>query len=345
MEKMIQKDKNGLTVVDFFCGAGIGAVGIKYAGYETVFAFDNNKHAINTYNANFDHKAVLLDAKKIDFNEIPYADVFVGGFPCQPFSNSGKNLGENDPEKGGLGEIMFNAIKYKKPKAFLIENVSGITQKKHKDYFHKLLNLATDEYNISWELLNCVNYGIAQGRKRVFIVGIRKDIKETFNMPETSNVIYSIRDAIGDLPQRPNNINNHDDSKSFKLRKDEIPFAHKIPVGSNWRSLCEEDQKAFLKTAFYSGGGRTGFLRKVNIDEPAKTILSSPMGKNTAQILDWGINDQRRFTVRESLRLQSVPDHFFFPDTVPLAKQYERCSGIPSLMAYKLMLEIEKTIK
>ena len=345
MEKMEKMEKNGLTVIDFFCGAGIGAVGIEYAGFETLFAFDNNKHAVDTYNANFKHKAIRLDAKTIDFEQIPSADVFVGGFPCQPFSSSGKNLGELDPNKGSLGEIMFDAIKHKKPKAFLIENVSGITNKKHKNYFDKLLSITKDLYNITWELSNCSEYGVPQNRKRVFIIGIRKDLNASFKMPEKSNHLYTVRDAISDLSTIPDNINNHDNKDSFKLRKDEIPFANKVPVGGNWRDLCVEDQKTFLKTAFYSGGGRTGFLRKVKLDEPARTILSSPMGKNTAQILDWGNGeDSRRFTVRESLRLQSVPDEFFFPESVPTSKQYERCSGIPSLMSYKLMIQIKKTI-
>ena len=68
------------------------------------------------------------------------------------------------------------------------------------------------------------------------------------------------------------------------------------------------------------------------------------MGKATAQILDWGIGDQRRYTVRESLRLQSVPDWFSFSGTVPMAKQYERCSGIPSIVAYRIMLGIAECL-
>lgn len=69
------------------------------------------------------------------------------------------------------------------------------------------------------------------------------------------------------------------------------------------------------------------------------------MGKATSQILDWGIGDDRRYTVRESLRLQTVPDWFSFPDDVPHSVQYERCSGIPSLVSYKLMINLQKAIK
>jgi hypothetical protein len=77
----------------------------------------------------------------------------------------------------------------------------------------------------------------------------------------------------------------HEFHHSWSIRKDEEPFVHKIPEGGNWKSLDIEDQKAFMKGTFNSGGGRTGFLAVMNKDKPTRTIMSSPMGKNNAQIL------------------------------------------------------------
>ncbi len=346
MESMPQLKDNGLKVADFFCGAGIGAVGIKAAGFNTVFAFDNSKHAVNAYNHNFKgHNALVLDANDIEFKDIPDADLYVGGFPCQPFSISGSRLGEHDPDKGNLGKIMCDFIVNNKPKSFFLENVKGLSDKRNRGFLDSLIEYLSTEYEVTWDVINCYEYGVPQVRERVFIIGIRKDIGKKFQFPEKSLGRFNIFDAIGDLPQKPNNINNHDDLKAFKIRNDEKPYVDKIPVGKNWKSLEVEDQKAFMKKGFYSGGGRTGALRKVSPDQPAKTILSTPMGKATAQILDWGIGDPRRYTVRESLRLQTVPDSYVFPDTVSPRKQYERCSGIPSLVAYKITKEIAKLIK
>lgn len=346
MEKLKKLKKNGFTVVDFFCGAGIGAIGTEYAGFQTIFAFDNNKHAVKTYNHNMNDKvAVLLDAKNLRYEDIPYADFYTGGFPCQPFSTAGKNLGEDDPDKGNLGLIITNCILYNEPKGFMLENVSGLSNKKNKHFLEKIIEMLSQKYDVHYQLINCLDYGVPQERVRVFIMGTRKDLNAKFTFPEKTNKVYTVRDAIGDLPQKPNNLNNHDDNPSFKLRNDEKPFAHKISVGKNWKELPEEDQKAFMKGAFYSGGGRTGFLRKIDPDKPSKTIMSSVMGKATALILDWGINDQRRYTVRESLRLQTVPDEFNFPNDIPAAKQYERCSGIPSLVSYKFMLQLKNSIE
>ena len=222
----------------------------------------------------------------------------------------------------------------------MIENVKGIVGPKNKDFFNNLLDiLSSGGYRIKWKILNCYEYGIPQKRERVFVIGIRNDIRGVFYFPDKieQSKRVNIKTAIQGLTEIPNGLNNH---SGFGLRNDEKPFAHKIRPGENWKALPIEDQKAFMKKGFYSGGGRAGALYKVDFNNPSRTILSSPMGKATAQLVDYGNGTIRRFTVRESLRLQTAPDWFYFPDHIPLSKQYERCSGIPSLMAYKLFLNI-----
>lgn len=342
--KIKKLPKNNLTIVDFFCGAGIGAIGAELAGFKTIFAFDNNKHAVATFNKNISPVAQILDIQKDEINA-PWANIYTGGFPCQPFSFFGNQEGENDKKKGNLGEIFCHKILKNKPDAFLMENVQGLISKKNIDFFNKLISILERKYNVSWKLMDCSEYGVPQKRKRVFIVGILKKFKKKFKFPEKSEKTYSVRDALDGLSRTPDNTNNHYDNDMFKLRNDEKPYAHKVPIGGNWKDLPVEDQKAFMKKGYYSGGGRTGSLWKVDPDKPSKTILSTPMGKATAQILDWGDGNLRRFTVRESLRLQTVPDWFSFDDSVPIRKQYERCSGIPSLVSYKLLLEIKKVIE
>ena len=352
----MNKEKN--TMIDLFCGAGIGAIGFKNAGLNIIYAIDNNKHAVSTYNKNIGNHAVLDDIRNIALKTLPDADIISGGFPCQSFSFSGKNLGENDPKTGDLADVFFQAIATKKPKAFLLENVKGLVSKKHKDFFNRLLKeFENIGYNLNVEVINCVDYGVPQKRQRVFVVGIRSDIKNTFHFPEKSKTVKTIRDAIGDLGE-PSSYN--DGSLSYPknhyglgIRKDEEPFIDKVPIGGNWKDIPVDDQKKFLGKSFYGKGGRTGFLRKMSFDKPSLTITSNMDGKFNAQIVDNfdkygididGIPKARRFTVRECLRLQTVPDCFYFDDSIPLRKQYERCSGIPSSFAEKLALEIIKVI-
>lgn len=404
---MIELPKNGLTMTDLFCGAGVGASGFKLAGYDIRYAIDNQAYAVNTYNQNIGNHALLGDIRKIKSIDIPDTDVVTGGFPCTPFSVAGKGEGTNDKEKGDLGYHFYRIIKEKQPKAFLMENVAGLLSKKHRTFFDELMKLFEEAgYNVSWKLINTWEYGVPQLRKRVFAIGIRKDLEKVFVFPDPipEEERTTIRYAIGDLPD-PDGLNNHN---GYGIRKDEEPFIDKVPPGGNWRDIPEEDQKQFLGKAFYSGGGRTGFLRKVKFDNPAWTLTSCMNGKNNAQIVDnrdkygvWEIRNQqdyykgdyssryksrnrqkqwnepsftivssarqlplypepenydiremehytvappRRFTVRECLRLQTVPDWFSFDSDVSLAHQYERCSGIPSLIAYQFGIELSKLL-
>lgn len=334
------------TIGDMFCGAGIGAVGAKQLGIKVAFAFDNNKHAVRNYNNNIEDVAILADAKTLDISSLPYADILTGGFPCQPFSVGGKGLGELDPDKGNLGKHACSIIDTIRPKAFLLENVKGLTHKKNMHFFNELVTLLSLEYNVTTEVVDCSDYGVPQKRERVFIVGIRKDLNSCFVFPEKTHrkCKVTINDAIGDIKIKDEMgyILNH--QEDCGIRNDELPYVNKIPVGGNWKDLEVEDQMAFMKKGFYSGGGRTGALHKVDPSKTAKTILSSPMGKATAQILHWAGQEARRYTVRESLRLQTVPDWFYFDDETPLMKQYERCSGIPTLVSYILLKEIKDII-
>lgn len=327
-----------------FCGAGIGAVGAKQAGFKSIWAFDFNKYAVQTYNKNIENVAFIQNANTLDFDSLGDVDVVTAGFPCQPFSFSGLGLGIQDPKSGNLGRMTCDFLMYTKPKTFMLENVKGIISKKNKPFFNSLIDFLSIEYNITWKMINCADYGVPQKRERVFVVGIHKSLYIIFNFPKEThkNNHVSIRDAIEDIKIKGDYISNH--SVDCGLRTDEKPYADLIPHGKHWRSLPIIDQKIYMKGAFNSSGGRTGGLQKMDLDKPAKTILSSPMGKMTAQLLQWDNNPTRRYTVRESLRLQSVPDWFYFDENIPLYKQYERVSGIPSLVERIIMTELKNIL-
>ncbi|MEG0900256.1 MAG: DNA (cytosine-5-)-methyltransferase [Oscillospiraceae bacterium] len=411
---MIEREKNGFTVVDLFCGAGVGACGTLLAGYEIVYAVDNQKYAIDTYNKNIGNHAVQRDIRTVMAEEIPDHDLMIATPVCTSFSFSGNGKGVEDEKYGDLSFHFLRILKAKKPKAFLFENVNGMVCKKHKPFFEELIKTIENiGYEVKWNVFNCYEYGVPQHRKRIFMVGIREDIKKEFHFPEkiAEELRTNIRYAIGDLPNPDMVLNSSKDIQfiadekscvdnhiGYGIRNDEKPFIDKVPIGGNWKALNEEDARAFMGKAFESGGGRTGFLRKVVFDKPCYAITSTMNGKNNAQIMDnqdkyyeggfsprylsrnrqrqwdeasftivsearqlplypepanydirkmeeYDVPPPRRFTVRECLRLQTVPDWFKFSEDIKLNKQYARCSGIPSLMAYKLVIEIEKCLK
>jgi len=331
-----------LTIVDLFCGAGIGAIGFQQAGFKILYANDIEQYAVDTYNNNIGNHAVCNDIRDININDIPNTDVIIAGVPCNSFSFAGKNEGITDKQYGDLFEQFNRIVKGKMPKAFMFENVKGLLSKKHKPIFNHLLIFLTNiGYDITWKLTNSIEYGIPQKRERVFVVGIRKDLNLKYEFPTPTNITNTIRDTIGNMPE-PNEPNDYYNHYGLGIRKDELPFIHKVPIGGNWKDIPIEDQKLFLGNAYYSEGGRTGFLRKVSFDKPSLTITATIDGKFNAQIVDlrdkYNDNNKigcRRFTVRECLRLQTVPDWFYFDDNISIRKQYDRTGGgIPTNLAY-----------
>ena len=416
---------NNITVVDLFCGGGIGAVGVKMAGFNIIYSLDFNKFAVDTYNKNIGNHCHCKDIKKMDLREIPKSDIILASPTCKTFSFAGNNKGFLDKIHGDLSYYFLEVLKLNKPKIFVFENVKGMVSKKHIEYFKAFLReIELVGYRLTYKVLNAYNYGVPQLRERLILVGIRNDINKEFVFPDEVSECEkkNIYDAIFDLTQPRMVMNSKKDIQyinnkdtltknhiGFGIRNDEKEFIDKIPSGSNWRSLSEEDAKKFLGKAFYNGGGKTGFLRKIDVSKPSYTITSTMNGKNNAQIIDskdilnyehknirnqdiylesgystryksrnrqkqWNepsftivsearqlplypepknydirteknISPPRRFTVRECLRLQSVPDLFVIDESISLQKQYEIVgNGIPSLIIYKIFKNIEKIL-
>lgn len=313
-----QQESNGLRVVDLFCGAGVGACGIKMAGFDIVWSVDNDKYAVKTYQRNIGNHVVCKNIKDVKSNEIPKHDIMVATPVCKSFSVAGNKKGFDDSKNGDLTFHFTRLLKECMPKAFLFENVPGMVSSSNKETFLQVVNEIEEYgYKIKWKVINCFNYGVPQERKRLFLVGIRKDIKKEFNFPEETIDRKNIFYAIGDIKNNKNIPNNKD----------------VLELGYSSRYMSRNRQRQW--------------------NEPSFTIVSEvrhlplyPEPPNY-DIRVENINEKkppRRFTVRECLRLQTVPDWFKFEDDIPLKKQYERCSGIPSLIAYKLMICIKETI-
>lgn len=326
-----QLPPNGLTVAELFAGGGLMAVGLRAAGFRLVWANDFDRNAVKAYRHNLGDHIVHGDITAIDPADIPDTDVIAGGPPCQDYSVAGTGAGENG-ERGKLVWAYLRIIEAKRPKAFVFENVKGLITKKHRPTFDALLAKFEEiGYNVSWRLINAWDYGVAQKRERVFIVGIRNDLGFTYEFPEPLPEDYRtrvLRDVIGDLPESfPNHV-------GYGLRNDEKPFAHKIPPGGNWRNLSVEDQRVFWNEKIPTEGGSTNGLRRRSWDEAPGTITTTPMQKLSCQLHP---EEDRRFTVRECLRIQSVPDWYVLPDDISLSAQYRIVgNGVASRVAWYL---------
>jgi DNA (cytosine-5)-methyltransferase 1 len=298
-----QLPANGLTVLELFCGGGLGAVGFKAAGYDIIKALDFDKNAVAAYRYNFGDHVEQADINSVDIGSLPNTDVIFGGPPCQDYSNAGKGAGE-EGERGKLVWRYLEIITEKKPKAFVFENVKGLIGKKHRHTFDALLTKFSEiGYEISWQLVNAWDYGVAEKRERVFIVGVRQDLGIKFEFPAPMEGDYRtkvLRDVIGDLPEITSFYYVNRGSWGDKLVKSVFDLDDVSP--------------AVKAQNMPYPPGYPGHQKDAN-----KHSMETP----------------RRFTVRECLRIQSVPDSYVLPDTISLSAQYKIVgNGIASRVAW-----------
>lgn len=179
-----------LTSVEICAGAGGQALGLELAGFSHTVLIEYERDYCNCLRYNRPNWDVrCMDVR--DFDGTPYRgkiDLLAGGVPCPPFSIAGKQLGKADDRD--LFPEMLRLVYEINPRAVMIENVRGLLDSKFDDYRNSIINkLDNLNYNIHVKLLNASDYGVPQLRPRVVIVGIRKDIEDTFAFPECTSLI------------------------------------------------------------------------------------------------------------------------------------------------------------
>jgi len=141
--------------------------------YEHIFSSEIDKFAIQSLKANYSPGILYGDITKRNVAEVPYVDLYVAGFPCQPFSTAGHLRGFAD-QRSGVFFTCLNYIRTQRPKHFILENVKNILR---TDFFKvvqtELDSLREQGYNIDLAVLKTSDYGIPQNRERLFIVGSR----------------------------------------------------------------------------------------------------------------------------------------------------------------------------
>ena len=155
---------------------------------------------------------------------------------------------------------------------FLFENVKGMLSHDKGRTFETIKNIFEEKgYTIEYKVLNVVDYNVAQKRERLIVIGIRNDLinKLSFKFPLKKENKLVLRDILLDAPK----------SEGAKYSKEKL-FSL-VPPGGYWRDIPEYKVKAYMKSCWYMGGGRTGILRKLSLDEPSLTILITPQMKQT----------------------------------------------------------------
>lgn len=353
-----------MRAIELFAGAGGLGIGVSQAGFRPDLVVEWDRWCCDTLRENKNAKVIPLarwplpteaDVRDVDFQKFANTvDLVTGGPPCQPFSIGGRHGAHSD--KRDMWPEAVRAIREVKPRAFIFENVKGLTRatfasylsyiekqlsypeivkRSGEDWLDHLARLERHhtgrkqisglEYRVLFQVLNAANYGVPQRRERVVFVGFRKDLKVAWSFPrETHSLDALIWDQMhGDYWER-HEVRKRDRviSERFMARSKQIRGK---PKSYAWRTtrdalagLPDPEKDPIAAAEFHNHrfqGGARSYVGHTGspMDEPAKTLKAGvhgvPGGENMLLKPDGSV---RYFTVRESARLQTFPDHFRF---------------------------------
>lgn len=302
-----------LKIVSLFSGCGGLDYGLEMAGMKVIWANDIEKTVKETYQNNIG-PIHIADITSIEATDIPEHDVFVAGFPCQPFSSIGNRLGILDA-RGTLFQDCLRIIKAKQPRVVLFENVRGILSTKNEDgtllidSIVSLLENCGQGYDVQYKLMLSSEYGVPQNRYRVIFVAFRSDLKINYSFPNPTTSLDDPSLTVGAVINIPPHIANQSDIRD--LPPQSMMLIPHIPEGGSWKDipfefLPERLKKIRLNMKKY---GTPNFYRRFSRLEINGTITARANPENCGIIHPL---ENRRYSVREIARIQSFPDDFVF---------------------------------
>ncbi len=296
-----------MKLLSLFSGCGGLDLGFEKAGFEIPVANEFDSAIWQTFKLNHTKtQLVTEDIRNLAADFFPDdIDGIIGGPPCQSWSEAGAQRGIND-SRGALFLDYIRILKAKKPKFFLAENVSGMLANRHSNEVNFIIETFKNcGYNVTINLVNAKNYGVAQERKRVFFIGFRQDLNINFKFPKGSTF---------------------DDSKKLNLRDViwDLQFSAIPAAEGNFHNAQAENNNEF-----FTGNFSTIFMSRNRVkswDEQAFTVQASGRhcqlhpqapkmifcGKDIFKFEPGKENLYRRMTVREIARIQGFSDDFKF---------------------------------
>jgi DNA (cytosine-5)-methyltransferase 1 len=358
---MSSNKEDKIPILSFYSGGGFMDMGFEQAGFEIKWTneFDEvfaKLHAagISSWRKSRGNgiKAEIFNIKSIttiSSDEIvseafpigkPEHFGIIGGPPCQDFSIQGNMVGFSG-ERGKLTVVFFDKILDLKPTFFVMENVTGLTKSEStKTHLVTLLKRCEDEYYIDHDTLNALDFGVPQHRERVFFVGIRKDkIDEKYVKPKITGKWFDWPEnrkykdaetkyewpkavAFGKSLTKPKNI-------PLKLCVENclVPYRelNKIANAKEYFNLYIEEER--LSKIEEGETNRPSFKRLHRF----KFSPTACYGNNEVHLHPY---KHRRLSVRETLRIQGVPDSYILPKELPLTKKFKMIgNGVPVPLA------------
>ena len=345
--------------LSFFSGAMGLDLGIERAGFDIRLACEFDKYCRQTIAQNKPEIALISDINKYSSDEVlefagltrdDDVDLIVGGPPCQAFSTAGKRHGFND-ERGNAFLTYLNIVLSIRPKYFIIENVRGLLSCPMQHRPHDMRgpdfpDLSLDEkpggalnfvlsiisrngYGFSFNLYNSANFGTPQVRERVVIICSRDGKKPPFLTPTNSEQgLYGLK-PWNTFRKAVKGIKEH---HHINFPEKRLRYYKMLTEGQNWKALPDELQREAMGNSYFSGGGKTGFLRRLSWDRPAPTLVTHPAMPATDLAHP---EADRPLSIEEYKRLQEFPDNWKLCG--PLLEQYKQIgNAVPGSLGYAI---------
>lgn len=271
--------------------------------FDHKFSCDNDPKILETIGKNFNPEIVYVDMLNRNHKVLPKCDIYVCGFPCQPFSTLNPfQEGFDDEAKGGIFFECIKTIKANSPKVFILENVMGLINQNNGKTFegvkHHLSKLTN--YHIHYGIYNTIDYGIPQNRNRVYFIGIRKDCsKKKYEKPNSIPLEIRVTDLLEYEPEDKDDrlyiLTNHQKKLLRELEKTKnIDFRDPWVVNIYVSSVKRMSPKLDISPCLVSARG---------------------------SVFYYITSEGRKLSARECLRLQGVPDNFVMLDEIQTYKQ------------------------
>ncbi|MGK9326464.1 DNA cytosine methyltransferase [Aerococcus urinaeequi] len=298
MTNSVSSSTQGKRTIDaFFSGVGGIELGFENTGkFRVVYANEFDKNATITYkenypNVNLDNRDIHDVTKNLD--DVPNADIVVGGFPCQAFSIAGYRKGFED-ERGDLFFELLKVIKEKQPEAVMIENVKNMVSHDHGNTFKVIREaLVMSGYNIKWKVLNGKDYGnIPQNRERIYVVGFKsKAAYDHFEFPGKIDLERGL-DSVIDFALET--------EERYYYSKEKTPFWDELAPKVVSQDTVYQWRRQYVRE------NKSGVV-------PTLTANMGTGGHNVPLILtdDGRI---RKLTPKETFNVQGFPESFKLPE-------------------------------
>jgi DNA (cytosine-5)-methyltransferase 1 len=347
-----QSEAGRPTAVDLFCGCGGFSTGFESAGFQSVLACDIHPPSVNTFAKNHPGASVIVgDMRKVSDNAIadavglPRVDLVAAGVPCQGFSLNNRKRWDND-ERNFLFREFIRVVNLLQPSAVLLENVSGLRSAANGEFVHAIEGaIARAGYRVQSCMLNAVEYGVPQKRRRVFFLGVRPYLDSWWPVPTHVNPAkyVSVWDAIGDLPQ---------------IGSSEASGSYDAPATTDYQRRMRRGARKLLNHVAPSHPDEV--IEKIARTEPGKPMYPKfkqrirlhPDRPSPTQV-SGGIRPQFQFghpkmprglTIRERCRLQSFPDTYEITGGI-VQGRVQTGNAVPPLLAEAVAREILLSLK